>query len=144
MPIERVEVVVGGLVAERGRVGGELSAPRAAPSVPVSATRRWIALRVRGSYHGRPDDIAAHTSAVQVLVDGSELFREPDAADVLDQIQGAIAYVDTIAPRPEARRFRGAARRRSRPRTTGCTSGCTRPASTTAHPLHDPAQPHEH
>jgi hypothetical protein len=26
------------------------------------------------------------------------LFSEPDAADVLDQIQGAIAYVDTPAP----------------------------------------------
>lgn len=141
LPIERVEVIAGGLVAEESIVGGELSA-RGQASVPVSGST-WIALRVRGSYHGRPDDIAAHTSAVLVPVEGSELLAEVDAIAVLEQIQGAIAYVDTIAPRPEARRFVALRatleaaydRLHRRMHAAGVHH---------RHPLHDPGQPHEH
>jgi hypothetical protein len=141
MPIERVEVIAGGLVSEEVTVGGELSARgRAAVSISRSS---WIALRVRGSYHGQADDIAAHTSAVQVLVDGSELFSEHDSMTVLDQIQGAIAYVDTLATRPDARRLRALRatletaynRLHQRMHVAGVYH---------RHPLHDPAQPHEH
>jgi hypothetical protein len=140
VPIERVELVVGGLVSDDTSVGGELSASGRA-AVPVSRST-WIALRVRGSYRGRADDVAAHTSAVQVLVHGSELFSEVDSMAVLDQILGAIAYVDTIAPRPEARRFRAlraaieAAYNRLHKRMHA--------AGIYHSPLHDPALPHEH
>ena len=141
MPVDRVEVIVGGQVAEEAVVGGELAARG---SATVAATRStWIALRVRASNHGRPDDIAAHTSAVVVDVDGSERFSETDAMAVLDQIQGALAYVDTIAPRAEARRFRELRatletaydRLHQRMHAAGVYH---------RHPLHDPGQPHEH
>lgn len=69
-------------------------------------TSTWVALRVRGSYGSRHGEIAAHTSAVQVLVDGRAPFSQPDAMAVLEQIEGAMAYVDTLATRPEARRYR--------------------------------------
>jgi hypothetical protein len=141
MPIDRVEVIIGGLVADDTTVGGELSA-RGCAAVPVSRSS-WIALRIRGSYRGNPDDIAAHTSAVQVLVEGSELFSEHDSMTVLDQIQGAIAYVDTIATRPDARRYRALRatletaynRLHQRMHAAGVYH---------RHPLHDPAEPHEH
>jgi hypothetical protein len=141
VPIEQVEVVAGGLVAAEVRCGGATES-RGSASVEVGSSG-WIALRVRGSYHGRPDDVAAHTSAVQVVVDGSPLFSEPDAAAVLDQIQGAIAYVDTLAPRPEVRRYRElratleAAYNRLHQRMH--QAGVYH-----MHPLHDPAEPHEH
>jgi hypothetical protein len=64
-----------------------------------------VAARVRGGYRGRPGDIAAHTSAVNVLAGGKPLWSESDASAVLAQITGALAYVDTLAPRPESRRF---------------------------------------
>lgn len=141
VPIEAVEIVVGGMVASDSSVGGQLSAEGSA-EVRVSRST-WIALRVRGSYHGRTDDVAAHTSAVQVLVDGTEPFSGPDAVEILDQIQGAIAYVDTIAPRADARRFRALRatletaynRLHQRMHAAGVYH---------THPFHDPAQPHEH
>ncbi len=76
-------------------------------------------------------------------VDGSGLFAETDAMTVLDQIQGALAYVDTIAPRAEARRFRELRatletaynRLHQRMHAAGIYH---------RHPLHDPGQPHEH
>ncbi len=103
-PIARVEVVVGGLVADQVNPGGILKA-RGTLSLPVKSST-WVALRVRGSYHGRPDEVAAHTSAVQVLVEGSALFSDTDAILVLDQIGGALAYVDTLAPRVDPSRLR--------------------------------------
>ncbi|UCH24826.1 MAG: CehA/McbA family metallohydrolase [Trueperaceae bacterium] len=104
LPIDQVEVVQGGLVVEQVNVDKKLSA---AGSVELKITdSSWIALRVRGSYRGTHGEIAAHTSAVQVLVAEKPLFSPRDAGLVLDQIEGAIAYVDTIAPRPEAERYK--------------------------------------
>ncbi len=66
VPIEQVEVVAGGLTAEQTNAGGALAASGTA-SLRVSAST-WVALRVRGSCRGRSGEIAAHTSAVQVVV----------------------------------------------------------------------------
>ena len=104
IPVQQVEVVQGGLVVDQVDVSGQYSASGSV-QVPVTASS-WIALRVRGSYVGTEGEIAAHTSAVQTLVADSPLFNQPDASAVLEQIEGALAYVDTIAPRPHAQRFR--------------------------------------
>lgn len=104
LPIDAVEVVVGGLAVEQTSVTKALRASGSA-AIPVTNST-WVALRVRGSYKGQHGEIAAHTSAVQVLVEGKALFSPKDAMAVLEQIEGAIAYVDTIAPRPAAQRFK--------------------------------------
>jgi hypothetical protein len=100
-PIDAVEIVVGGLGVEGASLGGALSG-RGSATVRIEDST-WIAARVRGGGEPHTGAVVAHTSAVQVRVSGRELFREIDAADVLDQIQGAIAYVDTLAPRRDAR-----------------------------------------
>ena len=105
VPVERVEVVVGGLVAHDEPCHGALAAHGTAE---VSIDRStWIALRVRGShFDDEPGRIAAHTSTVQVVVADRPLWSDVDASAVLDQIAGSIAYVDTLATRGEARRHR--------------------------------------
>ena len=141
VPIEKVEVVVGGLVADEASPGGALRA-RGTTRVEVRSST-WIALRVRGSYNGRSGEVAAHTSAVQVRVEGSPLFLESDAGAVQDQIQGALAFLDTLAPRPDARRLRQL-------RMTLEASLATVRARLREHGfdhrdwLHDPGRPHEH
>jgi hypothetical protein len=40
------------------------------------------------------------------LVGDQPVFAPADALTVLEQIEGALAYVDTIAPRPDAVRFK--------------------------------------
>jgi hypothetical protein len=104
VPIEQVEVVVGGLVAEQVTVAKLLGSSGSA-SIRIGQST-WVALRVRGSYRGRHGEIAAHTSAVQVIVGDQSIFVEAEAIAVLDQIEGAIAYVDTLAPRPQAQRYK--------------------------------------
>ena len=104
LPIDQVEIVVGGLTYEQVNVNKGLSASGSAEVRVEDST--WIALRVRGSYKGQHGEIAAHTSAVQVVVEGRPIFSQADATTVLEQIEGAIAYLDTLAPRPEARRLK--------------------------------------
>ena len=104
LPIEAVEVVVGGFAVEAASVNGALEASGSCEINVGEST--WIALRVRGSHAGRSGEIAAHSSCVQALVDGQRPFKREDAMAVLEQIEGALAYVDTLAPRPAAQRYK--------------------------------------
>ncbi|MCY3781613.1 MAG: CehA/McbA family metallohydrolase [Chloroflexi bacterium] len=104
LPIDKVEVVVGGYAVEDQSVGGALMAEGSCQLNIGEST--WIALRVRGSHAGRDGEIAAHSSCVQARVDGQRPFKREDAMAVLEQIEGALAYVDTLAPRPEAQRYK--------------------------------------
>ncbi len=74
LPIEQVEIVVGGLTVDTVDTGKALTATG---STQVRVTHStWVALRVRGSYRGKVGELAAHTSAVQVLVGDTPLFSQ--------------------------------------------------------------------
>ncbi len=78
-----------------GSAGGE-----GAWSVKVDRSS-WLALLVRGHYPDKPEIIAAHSSAVMVEVEGSEFYGAADALTILEQIEGALAYLDTVGTRAE-------------------------------------------
>lgn len=101
VPPARVELICNGTVLEEVRCGG-LSC-KGQLSLPINESC-WIALRVRGSVAGREADIAAHTSAVYVKVGGMPIFATADAVSVLAQIEGSIAYMDTLAPKSDEAR----------------------------------------
>jgi hypothetical protein len=61
----------------------------------------WLALLVRGHYADKPEIVAAHSSPVMVTVDGSPLLAAADAITILDQIEGALVYLDTVGTRAE-------------------------------------------
>jgi len=112
VPIEQVEIIVGGLVAGSAGPSAQTLSPSGAYAASGTTSLKidrstWVALRVRGSLRSRAaqDDIAAHTSAVQVLVGESPIFSQPEAAAVLAQIEGSLRYVDELAARPDADRF---------------------------------------
>ena len=48
-----------------------------------------------------PEIIAAHSSPVMISVEGSLLLAAADALTVLEQIEGALAYLDTVGTRAE-------------------------------------------
>lgn len=103
-PVERVEIVMGGQTVEEISVDGRLAASGSA-RVSV-ANPSWIALRARGGHKSGAAEIAAHSSAVQLAIGGKAPFSETDALAVLEQIEGCMAYVDTLAPRPVAERYK--------------------------------------
>lgn len=95
-PLARVELVVNGEIRE------SLAVPSSTASGvwPVRVERSaWLALLVRGQYPDQPEMIAAHSSPVMVQVAGTPLLAAADAVTILDQIEGALAYLDTTGIR---------------------------------------------
>ncbi|NLF38654.1 CehA/McbA family metallohydrolase [bacterium] len=103
VPMTQVELVVNGVVREALSVAPREAAGAWSVRVPHSA---WIALRIRGHYPGKPEIITAHSSPFMINVDGSELVAAADALTILDQIEGALAFIDTIATRPDAAAYK--------------------------------------
>ena len=103
VPMSRVELVVNGEIRESAAVDPERAAGRWA--VPVKRSS-WLALLVRGRHPGRPEIVAAHTSPVMVDLEGSPFEAAADAVTILDQIEGAMAYLDTVGTRAETAAYR--------------------------------------
>ncbi|UCC88176.1 MAG: CehA/McbA family metallohydrolase, partial [Anaerolineales bacterium] len=98
VPMSRVELVVNGEIRESLAV-----APREASghwSVKVDKSS-WLALLVRGHYADKPEIVAAHSSPVMVNLEGSPMLAAADAVTILEQVEGALAYLDTVGTRAE-------------------------------------------
>jgi hypothetical protein len=105
VPVHQLEVVIGGQCAEGVELEGAALPVQVQGSTRVRVTgSTWLAVRVRGSYRAQPGDIAAHTSAVQVLAGEQPIFVTGDARRLLHDIEGSLAYVDVLAPQAEAGR----------------------------------------
>jgi hypothetical protein len=98
IPMSRVELIVNGEIRESVAVapGGG----RGHWSVKVDKSA-WLALLVRGHYPDKPEIVAAHSSPVMIDVEGSPLLAGADALTILEQIEGALAYLDTVGTRAE-------------------------------------------
>jgi hypothetical protein len=98
VPMTRVELVVNGEIRESVSVDHGRAAGSWKVKVPRSA---WLALLVRGRYPDKPEIVAAHTSPVMVEVAGSPFEAAADAVTILEQIEGALAYLDTVGTRAD-------------------------------------------
>jgi hypothetical protein len=98
VPMSRVELIVNGEIRESAAVAPEAAGGTWRVKVERSC---WLALLVRGHYADKPEIVAAHSSPVMVMVDGSPLLAAADAVTILDQIEGALAYLDTVGTRAE-------------------------------------------
>lgn len=103
MPMTKVELVVNGEVREGTSVKPLKAKGRWRVKIPHSS---WLALLVRGRYAGQPEIVAAHSSPVMVEVKGSEFFAAADAVTILEQIEGAVAYLDTVGTRAETAAYK--------------------------------------
>ena len=103
VPMTRVELVVNGEIRESVAVAPGAASGHWSVKVDRSA---WLALLVRGHQPGKPEMIASHGTPVIVTVEGSPLLAAADAVTILDQIEGAIAYLDTVGTRAEDRVYK--------------------------------------
>jgi hypothetical protein len=103
VPITRVELVVNGEVRESVAAGPHDASGHWSFRVERSS---WLALLVRGGYADKPEMIAAHSSPVMVELEGSPFFAAADAVTILEQIEGAMAYLDTVGTRAEDRIYK--------------------------------------
>ena len=61
----------------------------------------WVAVLIRGHYADKPEIIAAHSSPVMIELKDSPFFAAADALTILEQIEGALVFLDTIGTRAE-------------------------------------------
>ena len=98
VPMSRLELIVNGEIRESKALRKWEDAGEWNVKVDSSS---WLGLLVRGQYTDRPEMIAAHSSPVMVEVAGTQVVPAADAITILDQIEGALAYLDTIGTRAE-------------------------------------------
>jgi hypothetical protein len=103
IPVSRVELVVNGEIRESVAVPPHGAGGQWPVRVDGSA---WLALLVRGHHADQPEIVAAHSTPVMVEVEGSPLLAAAEAVTILDQIEGAIAYLDTVGTRAEDRAYK--------------------------------------
>ena len=103
VPVTRVDLVVNGEIRQSSPAGPDQA--NGSWSVKVDRSS-WIALLVRGQYADQPEMIAAHSSPVMVGVEGTQLLAAADAVTILEQVEGALAYLDTIGTRAEDRAYK--------------------------------------
>jgi hypothetical protein len=106
VPMSRVELIVNGEVRESQKVRPDED--QGSWSVKLDQSG-WLALLVRGHQPDKPEMIAAHSSPVMVEVEGTPILAAADAVTILEQIEGALAYLDTVGTRAD-----DAARKRMR------------------------------
>jgi hypothetical protein len=105
VPISQVDLVVNGEIVESTTVGAPGAEASGSWSVPLKRSS-WLALLVRGKYVDKPEMIAAHSSAVFARIEGSEFYAEADALTILEQIEGAMAFLDTVGTRAETAAYK--------------------------------------
>jgi hypothetical protein len=103
VPMTRVELVVNGEIRESLAVAADRGAGNWSVKLGKSS---WLALLVRGHYPDRPEIIAAHSTPVMVEVQGSPMLAAADAVTILEQIEGALAFLDTVGTRAEDRAYK--------------------------------------
>jgi len=98
VPMSRVELIVNGEIRESLAVSPWEGSGHWSVRVDKSS---WLALLVRGHYPDKPEIIAAHSSPVMIFVEGSPMLAAADAVTILEQIEGALAYLDTVGTRAD-------------------------------------------
>jgi len=103
VPMTRLELVVNGEIRESLEVSPWDASGQWSFKVDKSS---WLALLVRGHYADRPEIITAHSTPVMVRLEGSPLLAAADAVTILEQIEGVLAYLDTVGTRAEDRVYK--------------------------------------
>jgi hypothetical protein len=103
VPVTKVELVVNGEVQESVSVPPGGASGNWSVHVQKSS---WLALMVRGHYPDKPEIVAAHSSPVMVTVDDTAMMQPYDAVTILEQIEGAISYLDKVGTRAEDNTYR--------------------------------------
>jgi hypothetical protein len=103
VPMTRVELIVNGEI----RFSEAVDSGNAAGHWRLKVERSsWVALLVRGRHADKPEIVAAHSSPVMIQVGDSPFYSAADALTILEQIEGAIAYLDTVGTRAETAAYK--------------------------------------
>jgi hypothetical protein len=98
IPMTKVALVANGEIKEQQSVHPWKDQGHWSINVGASS---WLALLVRGHYPDKEEIITAHSSPVMIQLQRSRFFAATDALTILEQIEGAMAYLDTVGTRED-------------------------------------------
>jgi len=104
IPMTRVEIVVDGITYFEQAIEPGTQSRSGSCGVKIEKSG-WVALRVRGQYPGRDEQIVAHTSPVMVIVDGKPAFNTADAMSILDQLEGSSAFIKSLGTKADQAKY---------------------------------------
>ena len=106
LPLTSVELIRNGEIIEKISLDSQIGERSGSLSVETFESA-WFALRIRGRMPwGQNEIIAAHTSAIFVIIGGKPPFSGPDAATILDQIEGAATYVKFLGTKAREKQYK--------------------------------------
>ena len=103
VPMSRIALVVNGEIVRSQAVRPEEDKGHWSVKIDRSS---WLALLVRGHDRDKVEIIAAHSSPVMVRLKGSPFYAAADAVTILEQIEGALAYLDTVGTRADTEGYK--------------------------------------
>jgi hypothetical protein len=103
IPMARVELIVNGEIRESREVRSTEDQGQWSVKLEKSS---WLALLIRAHYSDKPEIIAAHSSPVMVQVEGSPFMAAADALTIIEQIEGALDYIDTVGTRADIKTYK--------------------------------------
>jgi hypothetical protein len=103
VPMSRVELIVNGEIRESQKVNPADDEGHWTVKIEKSS---WLALLIRGHYADKPEMIAAHSSPVMIDMEGSQFAAAADALTILEQIEGALAFIDTVGTRADTETYK--------------------------------------
>jgi hypothetical protein len=103
VPMTKVELIVNGEVKES--ISVDKWKGNGSRSLRLSQSS-WVALLIRGKYPDKREIIVAHTTPVMIMVKNSPMLVATDGLTILEQIEGAMAYLNTIGTKAEEKAFK--------------------------------------
>ncbi|MBI4556647.1 MAG: CehA/McbA family metallohydrolase [Candidatus Hydrogenedentes bacterium] len=103
IPMTRIDLIVNGEIRETKSLQPWEDSGHWSVKIARSS---WLAILVRGKYPDKPEIITAHSSPVMVRVEGSPFFSAADTLTILEQIEGALAYLDTVGTRKDEETYK--------------------------------------
>jgi len=103
MPMSRLDLIVNGEVHQSRTVKPTEDKGNFTVRIDKSS---WVCLLVRGHFPGMAEIITAHSSPVIIEVEGSPFSSSADALTILEQIEGTLAYLDTVGTRAETAEYK--------------------------------------
>ena len=101
-PLSKIDLIINGKVMESENITDNKATGNWSVKINQNS---WIALLARTTENGSKEKITAHSSPIMLYIEGSEFLVKEDALSILEQIEGSLAYVDSLGTRTDKQTY---------------------------------------
>jgi len=102
LPLSKIDLIINGKIHESEAINDNQGVGHWRVKIDKNT---WIALLARSRAKDGDMMITAHSSPVMIYVEGSEFMVPQDAMCILEQIEGSLAYLDSIGTKADIQTY---------------------------------------